>query len=106
MPSSTAPAVPGSTNDAVPTCTAAAPAMIICRASSAERMPPTPITGMVSARAAWNTCRTAIGRMAGPDRPPVTLASTGRRVRTSITMPVMVFITVTASAPARSAASA
>ncbi len=38
--------------------------------------------------------------MAGPDRPPWMLPITGRRVRTSIAMPMMVLMTARASVPA------
>ena len=34
-----------------------------------EEMPPTPITGIFTARAACQAMRTATGRMAGPERP-------------------------------------
>ena len=44
--------------------------------------------------------------MAGPERPPVTLAIFGRRVRTSIAMPTSVLMSESASAPASSAARA
>ena len=67
-------------------------------------MPPAPTTGMPTAPASWYVSRTAIGRTAGPESPPVTLASAGRRRSRSITIPGIVFITVRASAPAASAA--
>ena len=41
-----------------------------------------------------------MGLMAGPERPPCTLPITGRRVRTSTAMPMMVLITASASEPA------
>ena len=44
--------------------------------------------------------RTAIGRIAGPDRPPVVPASTGRIVTVSIVMPSSVLIIDSPSAPA------
>ena len=46
------------------------------------------------------THRTATGRIAGPDRPPVTPASTGRIVSVSIAMPSSVLIIDRPSAPA------
>ena len=49
------------------------------------------------------TCMTlssAIGLIAGPDRPPWTLPITGRRAVTSMAMPMMVLITASASLPA------
>ena len=51
---------------------------------------------------AWNTShtiRSATGLIAGPDRPPVTFARTGLRVRALIAIPVMVLIRESASAP-------
>ena len=50
--------------------------------------------------------RTAIGRMAGPLRPPTTFESFGRRVSTSIAIARNVLTSDTASAPASSAARA
>ena len=41
-----------------------------------------------------------MGLMAGPESPPCTLPITGRRVRTSIAMPITVLITARASDPA------
>ena len=52
-------------------------------ASSPDSMPPMPTTGMETAFAACQHMRRATGRTAGPESPPTTLASTGRRVRTS-----------------------
>ncbi len=66
-------------------------------------MPPIPTTGMRTARAASHVMRTAIGLIAGPLRPPVTLAMRGRRVSTSIASDRNVFTSDTASAPAASA---
>src|SRR5207244_11303504 len=96
----------GSRNEAVPTCTAVAPARRCSTASAALMMPPQPMTGMLTARAHWNTMRTITGRMAGPDRPPITLPSLGLRVSVSIDMPSSVLATTSASAPASSAARA
>jgi hypothetical protein len=42
----------------------------------------------------------AIGLIAGPDSPPCTLPMTGRRVFTSIAMPITVLITASPSLPA------
>ena len=50
--------------------------------------------------------RTAIGRIAGPLRPPMTFESFGRRVSTSIAIARNVLTSDTASAPASSAARA
>ena len=50
--------------------------------------------------------RTAIGRIAGPLRPPTTFESFGRRVSTSMTIARNVLTSETASAPASSAARA
>src|SRR6202049_2332034 len=50
--------------------------------------------------------RRAIGLIAGPDKPPITLASVGRLLRMSIDMPVIVLISETASAPDAAAATA
>ena len=50
------------------------------------------------------TMRSATGRTAGPDRPPVLLARIMRRFCTSTAMPVSVLIMEMASAPASCAA--
>ena len=50
--------------------------------------------------------RSAIGLIAGPESPPVTLASTGARRFTSMAMAGMVLISESASAPAPSTAAA
>ena len=63
-----------------------------------------PMTGMRTACAHSYTIRTAIGRMAGPLRPPITFDSFGRRVSTSIAIARNVLTSDTASAPASSAA--
>ena len=65
-----------------------------------------PITGTLTAREACHTMRSATGFTAGPESPPTTFASTGRRVYTSTAMPVSVLISDIASAPASSAARA
>ena len=53
-----------------------------------------------TARKAWNTQRTAIGLMAGPESPAVTLAMRGLRVSTSIDIATNVLTNERASAPA------
>ena len=97
----------GSANDAVPTSTADAPAIIISTASVPDAIPPTPTIGRSGSAActSW-TVRTATGRIAGPETPPPPAPSTGRRVSGSITIPSRVLIRVTASAPAAAAAPA
>ena len=102
----------GSLNVAVPTCTAEAPAATSSSASRPVRTPPTPMSGAVGrrpSRIAAVTChsaRTATGRIAGPESPPVTPASWGRSRSVSTTMPSRVLIIVSPSAPAASAAAA
>ena len=65
-------------------------------------MPPMPMTGMRTARAACHAMRTAIGRMAGPESPPVPKARRGTRRSTSIARPSSVLMQESASAPASS----
>ena len=89
-----------------PTATADAPAIINSMASSAVAIPPMPMTGIETACAACQTMRTATGLIAGPDRPPVLLASTNCRLSISIFAPVIVLIREIASAPPASAARA
>jgi Protein kinase domain len=60
----------GSQNVAVPTSTATAPAIRNSAASSPLAIPPSPMTGIFTARAAWYTRRKAMGLMAGPESPP------------------------------------
>ena len=43
--------------------------------------------------------RSATGKMAGPEKPPMVLAMTGLRVRRSIRMPSSVLMSVSPSAP-------
>ena len=62
--------------------------------------------GSFTAWATSHTIRTATGSTAGPDRPPVFIFKTGRRVFTSIRIPRMVLIRDRASAPAPSTARA
>ena len=50
--------------------------------------------------------RTAIGRMAGPDSPPVSAPSFGRYVSVSMAIPSSVLISESPWAPARTQASA
>ena len=91
---------------AVPTCTAVAPARMNSSASVAFMMPPMPMIGTLTARATSQTMRSATGLIAGPERPPVMLASTGRRFLRSIAMPIRVLISDSASAPASTQACA
>ena len=98
--------MPGSSKFAVPTCTALAPAMRNSSTSRAEATPPMPTIGMRTASWHSYTMRTAMGRMAGPLRPPTTLDSRGRRVSTSMAIARNVLTSETASAPASSAATA
>jgi len=88
----------------VPTATAVAPAIRNSAASSPLAIPPIPMIGSATAWAACQTMRTATGRMAGPERPPVVLASFGRRVCTSMAIPTSVLMRESASAPASAAA--
>ena len=70
-------------------------------------MPPMPRIG--TSGSAWCTCQTqrsATGRIAGPDRPPVTPPSTGRIVSGSMTSPSRVLIIDSPSAPASATARA
>ena len=77
------------------------------RPSSALAIPPMPMMGNPgSARATSQTIQSAIGLMAGPLRPPMSLARIGRRHRQSTAMPLSVLIRLTASAPASAAAAA
>ena len=97
----------GSAKVAVPTCTAAAPAIISSTASAPEATPPTPTMGM-SGRAeatSW-TARTATGCRAAPLTPPPEPPSTDRRVSMSMTRPGRVLVSTTASAPPAAAAAA
>src|ERR1039458_6666544 len=63
-----------------------------------------PMMGIFTAFAASQTSLTAIGLIAGPVRPPVTLASFGLRVWMSIAIAGKLFVTASASLPASSAA--
>jgi len=80
------------------TCTALAPQQRNSRASSPVMMPPTPTSGMRTARASSWTMRRATGLMAGPERPPVPLARRARRVATSTAVARSVLMAVSASA--------
>ena len=73
---------------------------------SARRAPTPTIGRSGSASCTSKTARTATGCIAAPDNPPFFAPSTGRRDSVSITMPSKVFVSTTASAPARWAASA
>src|SRR6266849_640117 len=70
----------GSQKLAVPTWTAVAPASMNSITSAAVEMPPIPMTGICTDFEASYTIRTAIGLMAGPESPAVTLAIRGLRV--------------------------
>ena len=89
---------------AVPTATAVAPAASSSIASSGSAMPPMPMMGMSTAADASQTSFTATGWMAGPESPPVTFASTGRRASMSIAIAGSVLQTLSASDPASAAA--
>src|SRR5574344_2170966 len=62
-------------------------------------MPPKPITGTLTALETCQTIRKAIGLMAGPDNPPVTVESIGILLSASIAIPRKVFTKETLSAP-------
>ncbi len=62
-------------------------------------MPPRPITGIFTACAASYTIRSAIGLIAGPERPPNLLPSRGFRVCASIARATKVLTREIASAP-------
>ena len=97
----------GSWKTAVPTDTAEAPARMNWRASRPVLMPPMPRIGTSGiAACTCHTQRTATGRIAGPDSPPVTPARAGRRVSVSMTMPSSVLIMLSPSAPASTTARA
>ena len=70
------------------------------KASRVVAMPPMPITGISTLSATWWTSRTAKGRIAGPERPAVTLEIMGRRRCTSTLIPTKVLTRLMASAPA------
>ena len=65
-----------------------------------------PMIGIFTAWRHSYTIRTAIGRIAGPLRPPTMLEIFGRRDSTSMTIARNVLTSDTASAPASSAARA
>ena len=94
------------TSSAIAPATAEAPASIIWAASSPLDTPPIPRMGRSTAWATSQTIRTATGRTAGPDRPPVFIFSTGRRVFTSMRIPRRVLMSERASAPAPATARA
>ena len=96
----------GSVRFAAPTCTAVAPASSISITFSALLMPPMPMMGTETASYTCHTIRRATGNTAGPEKPPMMLASTGRRVRGSMRMPSSVLIRLRPSAPASSQARA
>ena len=59
-----------------------------------------PITGISTLAATLATCSRAIARIAGPETPPVRPPSHGSRVSGWSAMPLSVFTSETASAPA------
>ena len=65
-----------------------------------------PITGIATAAATRLTCCSAIGRTAGPDRPPLPAPSQGSDAPGAIATAFSVLISETASAPPSSAATA
>ena len=75
-------------------------------ASRVVAMPPMAMTGIDTAPAISQTMRSAIGRSAGPLKPPVRLCRRSFLCSTSIDMPRMVLMAVIASAPACSQARA
>ncbi|KJU85557.1 hypothetical protein MBAV_002246 [Candidatus Magnetobacterium bavaricum] len=104
MPSITCNAVCGLTKLAVPMATAPAPARMNSMASSAVIIPPMPISGADgNALCTCQSILSATGFMAGPDSPPMTLDNRGLLLSISIAMPVSVFISDRASAPAPTA---
>src|SRR6202049_707855 len=94
----------GSAKLAVPTCTAEAPTDRYWSTSSTVSMPPKPITGIFTAFLVSQTSRRVMGRIAGPERPPVRFPKHDIWVRVSTAIAGKVFATVKASAPADSAA--
>ena len=65
-----------------------------------------PRMGSLTAFATSHTIRTATGRTAGPDSPPVFIFRIGRRVFTSMRIPRRVLMRDSASAPASATARA
>ena len=94
----------GSTRLAAPTSTAVAPASISSMTSSALITPPRPTMGMRTASYTCQTMRTASGKSAGPDMPPVLLARSGFLALRSRRMPITVLMRLMPSAPASSQA--
>ena len=88
----------------MPISMAVAPARINSMASRPFIIPPSPTTGIFTAFATCHTMRTATGRTAGPDSPPVIVDRYGRIFSTSMAMPIIVLISETASAPSDSTA--
>ena len=100
-------AASGRANDAVPTCTACAPACIIAIASLPLAIPPTPTMGMCGiALRTSNTARNATGNIARPDTPPPPFPKTGCAVSVFNKMPSKVLVRVSDSAPASTTLSA
>src|SRR5208282_2749354 len=90
----------------VPTSSARAPAITYSRASWADAIPPTPMTGILTFSKICQTHASPTGLMAGPLSPPTPCDRTGRRRWTSIAIARNVLIALTAAAPPRSAARA
>src|SRR5919108_408804 len=63
--------------------------MMNSSASRALAIPPMPTIGIFTARRHSYTIRTAIGRIAGPLKPPTMFESFGRRVSTSMAMALL-----------------
>src|ERR1700738_1824554 len=93
----------GSAKLAVPTCTAEAPTDRYWSTSSTVSIPPKPITGIFTAFLVSQTSRRVMGRIAGPERPPVRFPKDDIWVRVFTAIAGKVFATVRASAPADSA---
>ena len=89
----------------MPTWTAFAPAIRNSRTCSTVSMPPIPKIGTFgSALRTSQTIRTATGRIAGPESPPVVKPIFGSRVSTSIERPTSVLMSERTSAPPSTAA--
>ena len=85
---------------------AVAPANRNSIASCALVIPPSPMMGIFTALAVCHTMRSAMGFTHGPERPPVTVESMGRRCSASMAIPNRVLMRDTESAPSASAARA
>ena len=78
--------------------------MMNSSASRPVRMPPSPMTGILTAPTACHTMRSAMGRMAGPESPAKVLLNTGRRFSRSMAQAWKVLHRLMPSAPAASTA--